>query len=51
MITVCIGWLQPNLGLYVALELSKNRWLLAIQFPEFGTPPACVHSGAATPSV
>ena len=39
--------------LYCDIELSKNSWLLAIQFParfRTGIIRACIRSGAATPA-
>jgi hypothetical protein len=36
-----VSTLQEN-ALYVALELSKNSWLLAIQFPD--RPQPSLHS-------
>ena len=35
----------PETVLYGALELSKNSWLLALQFPD-RAQPACIRSEA-----
>lgn len=37
--------MDPENILYGALELSKNRWILSIQFPDHQQPSLCPVTG------